>query len=114
LKSDDTSKRTFVRAPFFGSAAQGKELPPPEFMTDYLEFFRAYKSCFVHWLRDESAGKGEGGEAKFAQLLRQVAEAGSAASFEELVAEVYAVPLASADFSKDNLELRFLAWLAGQ
>jgi len=114
LRSDDTSKRTFVRAPFFGSAAQGKELPPPEFMTDYLEFFRAYKSCFVHWLRDESAGKGEGGEAKFAQLLRQVAEAGSAASFEELVAEVYAVPLASADLSKDNLELRFLAWLAGQ
>lgn len=114
LKSDDTSKRTFVRAPFFGSAAQGKELPPPEFLTDYLEFFRAYKSCFLHWLKDESTGKDAGSKGKFAQLLKQVAEAGSAAGFEELVAEVYAVPLAAADLSKDNLELRFLAWLAAQ
>lgn len=114
LKSDDTSKRTFVRAPFFGSPAQGKELPPPEFLTDYLEFFRAYKSCFLHWLREESGGKDADSRGKFARLLQQVAEAGSAAGFEEVVAEVYAVPLASADLSKDNLELRFLAWLAGQ
>lgn len=114
LRSDDTSKRTFVRAPFFGSAAQGKELPPPEFLTDYLEFFRAYKSCFLHWLRDESAPKPEASRGQFAALLKQAAEAGSAASFEELVAEVYGIPLSSADLAKDNLEQRFLVWLAAQ
>jgi hypothetical protein len=43
-----------------------------------------------------------------------VAEAGSAASFEELVSEVYRQPLSSADLSKESLESRFLAWLAGK
>lgn len=114
LRSDDSSKKTFVRAPFFGSAAQGKELPPPEFLTDYLEFFRAYKSCFLHWLREKSTPKPDASRAKFAELLRQVAEAGSAAGFEELVSEVYAIPLSAADLSKDSLEQRFLAWLATQ
>ena len=103
-----------MRAPFFGSAAQGKELPPPEFLTDYLEFFRAYKSCFLHWLREKSTPKPDASRAKFAELLRQVAEAGSAAGFEELVSEVYAIPLSAADLSKDSLEQRFLAWLATQ
>jgi hypothetical protein len=114
LKSDDTSKRAVVRAPFFGVAAQGKELPPPEFLTDYLEFFRAYKTCFLHWLREESGAKPGESPTQFAQLLRQVAEAGSAASFEELVSEVYRQPLSSADLSKESLESRFLAWLAGK
>ncbi len=114
LKSDDTSKRTYVRAPFFGSAAQGKELPPPEFLTDYLEFFRAYKSCFLHWLREESAAKPEECRGKFAELLRQVAEAGSAAGFEEVVGEVYGRPLSSVDLAQETLEMRFLGWLAGQ
>ncbi len=114
LRSDDTSKRTFVRAPFFGSAAQGKELPTPEFLTDYLEFFRAYKSCFLHWLRMESAAKPEASKAQLAALLRQVAEAGTAAGFEELVLEVYKLPLSASDLTKDSLEQRFLVWLAGQ
>ncbi len=114
LRSDDTSKRTFVRAPFFGSAAQGKELPTPEFLTDYLEFFRAYKSCFLHWLRMESAAKPEASKAQLAALLREVAEAGSAVGFEELVLEVYKLPLSASDLTKDSLEQRFLVWLAEQ
>ncbi|MBM3988775.1 MAG: hypothetical protein FJ294_12555 [Planctomycetes bacterium] len=114
LRSDDTSKRTFVRAPFLGSVAQGKELPAREFLTDYLEFFRAYKSCFLHWLREQSAPQPAESRAKFAQLLRQVAEAGSAVGFEELVSEVYSVPLSGVDLTQDGLERRFLAWLAAQ
>lgn len=114
LKSENTAKKTFVRAPFFGSVAQGKELPPPEFLTDYLEFFRAYKTLFLHWLREESAAKPAEAQALFAKLLQQTAEAGSAASFEELVQEVYKVPLSSGDVAVDSLELRFLNWLASQ
>ncbi|NUP96395.1 MAG: hypothetical protein HUU28_09550 [Planctomycetaceae bacterium] len=114
LKSDDTSKRTYVRAPFFGSAAQGKELPAPEFMTDYLEFFRAYKSAFLHWLREFGAAKPVEAHALFAQLLKGIAEAGSAATFEEVVKESYKVPLSTADLGQDSLEARFLAWLGSK
>jgi hypothetical protein len=114
LKSDDTSKRFYVRAPFFGSAAQGKELPAPEFLTDYLEFFRAYKSAFLHWLREFGAAKPAEAHAIFASLMKNIAEAGSAASFEEVVKETYKVSLSSADLNEDSLEARFLLWLGSK
>jgi hypothetical protein len=114
LHGDDTSGRFYVRAPFLGSAAQGKELPAAEFLSDYLEFFRAYKTGFVHWLREKSSAKPGEAKALFAKLLREVAVAGGGASFEEVVAEVYKVPYSAVDFGKDTLERRFLAWLDTQ
>lgn len=113
LTSDDTSKRVAMKAPFFGAAAVGKELPPPEFMTDYQEFFRAYKTAFAHWLRDKSGKSLEESRKRFGELLRKVAEVGSAATFEELVAEVYGAPLSSKDPGAVSLERSFLEWLGG-
>lgn len=114
LQSDDTTKKTFVRAPFLGTPAQGKELPPQNFLSDYLEFFRAYKAGFVHFVREAALPKKGESTAKFALLLRNVSEAGGAASFEELVLEVYSVPYSSTDLSKDCLEQRFLAFLGSK
>lgn len=114
LQSDDTSKKTPVRAPFLGSAAQGKELPALIFIGDYLEFFRSYKICFVHWLREESQPKKAEAHRQFAELLRRVAEAGGAATFEELVAEVYGTPYSATDLTSGCLEQRFLAWLSSK
>jgi hypothetical protein len=111
LLNDTGNKRFPVRAPFFGSAAQGKELPPTEFMSDYLEFFRAYKTCFVHWLREESEAKAADAHVKFAKLLQKVAEAGGAAAFQDLVAEAYGEPYSDLDLAKSSLEMRFLHWL---
>jgi hypothetical protein len=112
LRSDDTSKRFFVRAPFFGTAAQGKELPPPEFLVDYQEFFRAYKTSFIHWMRETGAPKPAESHDKFAELLRKVAEVAGAATFEELVKEVYGEALSASDSSAPSLEWSYLAWLA--
>jgi hypothetical protein len=82
-------------------------------MTDYLEFFRAYKTGFVHWLREKSQGKPAEGRAKVADLLKKAAEAGGAVSFEELIVEVYAMPYSDGDLAKPSLEMSFLRWLAG-
>jgi hypothetical protein len=112
IRSDDTSKRHYVRAPFFGTAAQGKEAPPPEFMVDYQEFFRAYKTLFIHWMRENGAVKASESHDKFAELMRKTAEASGAAPFEDLVKEVYDQALSSADGASPSLEWRFVAWLA--
>lgn len=113
LHADDPSRRMPVAAPFLGSGTRGKALPPAEFLTDYLEFFRAYKTAFAHWLREESRPKAQESRAKLAELLAKSAEAGGAATFEELVVEVYGVPYSDADLTKESLEASFLRWLAG-
>jgi hypothetical protein len=95
-----------------GAAAKGKETPPNDFMADYMEFFRAYKTGFVHWMRESAAG--EGSRAKFAKLLRTANEAGSAATFDELVQETYGVPLSGPAAEPQSLEWRFLAALAAK
>ncbi len=115
LSATDNVKKLFVRAPFFGQPATVKAVPAPEFLPDYLEFFRAYKSCFVHWLFEEGAGKsGKPSHAKLAELLRNVAAAPGGTPFEELLAQCYSQPWSAADPKPENLEWSFLAWLARQ
>ena len=115
VTADDKVKKLFQRAPFFGAAAMTKAVPAREFLSDYLEFFRAYKSCFVHWLFEEGAGKpGKPSHAKLALLLRSVASAADGAKFEELIAQCYGQPWSAADAKPDNLEWSFLAWLGRQ
>jgi hypothetical protein len=114
LTADNTATRVAVRMPFLGAAAQGKALPPPEFMTDYQEFFRAYKTAFANWMRNKALKTPAESRAKFAELLNKVVEVGSAATFEELVQETYGKPLSSADLAAPNLEREFLEWLATQ
>jgi hypothetical protein len=103
-----------VRAPFLGVVSRGKEQPPEEFASDYLEFFRAYKTAFLHWLAEEGAGKAKESRAAFRALAAKVAGAGGKGAFEDLAAEVYGVPLSSEDGAEESLEWRFLAWLAKQ
>lgn len=110
MGSDDVA-RGYVRAPFLGSAAAGAPLPDEAFLPDYLEFFRAYKTGFAHWLRTEAGGKKRSAEL-FSALLSRLADPEGPAGFEAAVLEVYGVPLSAADDSTDSLEWRFLAWLA--
>ena len=97
-----------VRAPFLGAAARGREQPPAAFMSDYLEFFRAYKSAFVHWLRSAAAGDEEESAAAFRELAQRVA---AGKGFEAALEEVYGAPLSAPDPKADALEGRFLEWL---
>lgn len=116
LTSDDTSKHAIVAAPFLGAAAVDKPPPAEEFLQDYAEFYRAYKACFVHWLRTEGAPKGgkKGAEESFARLFRTMLAPAEGTDFESAVQAVYGQPLSSAEPGTPSLESRFLAWLAKQ
>ena len=112
LIAEDTASKQDVRAPFLGAPAAGKELPPEAYMQDYLEFFRAYKTGFVDWLRTRGAGsKKESGQA-LSRLARAIAEQKGAGDFEAIVVEVYGMPLSAADGDVDSLEWAYLKWLA--
>lgn len=109
--------RHVVTAPFLSSAAYERPYPPPEFLNDYREFFRAYKSGFLHWLRTEGVAEDpDASAAKFRELLVAMGRHGGSKTFEEVAREVYGVPLSSSEPAPEpepeSLEWRYLAWLA--
>jgi len=63
-------------------------------------------------MHETGAPKPAESQAKFAELMRKVAEVAGAATFEELVKEVYGVPLSASDNSAPSLEWSYLNWLA--
>lgn len=105
-----------VRAPFL---VEPKDLDPvPNSHKDeYLEFRRAYRSAFAHWLmeRMKSPGRSNAPEILMGRLLQSAAskEVGGR-SFEERVEEIYGQPFTNKDGSGESLEWRFLGWLAGK
>jgi hypothetical protein len=124
ITHDDGTQRMKVRAPFLGQAARTKALPPEGFLGDYREFFRAYKTCFAYWMYEQAAGpKKPDSHAKFLQLLERVAggvsdDGGDSGApgevFEAHLAAVYGQPWSAENQDPDNLEWRFLSWLAKQ
>ena len=110
LKQEDNSGKHLVHAPFFGPHADEQEYPPAEYLVDYSEFFRAYKTGFFHWLEkhgvdDKSPSK------KWNELVRGLATVSETFSFDALVEKVYGLPISAKDGSSDSLEWRFLRWL---
>ena len=116
LHDSSGNKKFVVTAPFFGSKAMDKEILPQPFLDDYLEFHRAYRSCFVHWLQTNGTGKGKAQSIeRLGELLRRSAASTLAtspgSSLEGLCRDVYGVPLSESDPTADTLERRFLRWL---
>lgn len=113
LVAPDESAKYVVSAPFFGPASKEKPYPPTAVILDYREFFRAYKCAFTHWLQTESDPKdAKGCETRFRTLLRKMHERDPSDPFENLVQEIYGVPLSAKNGEGDTLEWRFLKWLA--
>ncbi len=101
---------TLVSAPFLGEEAEQKPLPQPEFIDEYEEFFRAYRTGFLHWLRTEGHPDGaRASPAAFARFLERLRQRGENDTLSSMVQEVYGLPLSSADGTTDSLEWRFLA-----
>ena len=101
-----------MTAPFLGQLAESQTLPPDDFLDDYEEFFRAYRSGFLQWLRTSALpGKNES-EAKFAALIAAHSGRAQRQLIDEAVQEVYGVPISTMDPADDSLEWRYLAWLA--
>jgi hypothetical protein len=112
LYSLETHRSFAITAPFLGEFAEKKALPPDEFLDDYEDFFRAYRSCFVHWLEERGAGDLEASKKKFSDLIRALRERAPSKPFHEVVAQVYGIPLSASSGEKDSLEWRFLTYLA--
>jgi len=109
---ENAGQKYLVTAPFLGVLATQQQYPPPEFLNDYREFFRSYQTCFLHWLAEQ--GSQESPE-KSAELIRELVQrmgTDETLVIDNVVEEVYGVPLSSKDPSTDSLEWRFLAWLA--
>lgn len=103
---------TVVEAPFLGLVTRNKALPADKFLGDYLEFFRAYKVGFLHWLRTASDKDKKALDKRFADLLCGIQTMAGPDDFDALAEKIYGVPLSSEDHEADTLENRFLAWLA--
>jgi hypothetical protein len=106
----DTGKYV-VSAPFFGEHAAKQIYPPFEFLTDYSEFYRAYKACFYNWLRTQGTKKGEAAE-QWARVLHALPEVDfESRPIETVLEEIYGVPTSAANGDADSLEWRFLAYV---
>ena len=114
ITSNDTSERHLVRAPFLGEHAGMHGAPPAQAMTDYREFFRAYKSAFAHWLQTAAGGSKKKSAGKLAELLAAAGGLDEEAAPEQAFQEVYGIPLSAASGETESLEWEFLAWLEKQ
>ena len=108
LRDDNQSKTFVLMAPVLASSSGP---PPAEFEGDYAEFLRAYRSAFLHWLREESAGKKS--REKFGELMSVMAD--GQVDLAEQFSTTYGMPLSAAGEELENsLEGQFVAWLAKQ
>lgn len=114
IQDDSQSKRMILTAPLLGTPAAAQPPLPEAFHADGAEFFRAYRTCFLHWLETEGGGAKKKSVEAYGALLGELAALDSAANLEVAIEKVYGRPLSSATPSKDDLEGRFLAWLAKQ
>jgi hypothetical protein len=113
IRGDDNKGSFVVEAPFLGVAAKATKPPPKEFMGDYLEFFRAYKVAFMHWLANESMSQPEEARKRFARIMQAAARSGSADQFEAICAkELGKKSFSSAEVGEDTVEGTFLRWVA--
>ena len=109
LTAMETGGEAVVSAPFLGLLAEGKTLPDNEFLDDYEDFFRAYRSCFFHWLRTKAADKES--EALFGKLITAHAMREIGQPLDEIIQTIYGAPLSGTDAKDGNLEFRFLSWI---
>ena len=113
LMDDREIKRMVLKAPFLGAPALDAPVIPDDFWGDSLEFFRSYRTAFIHWLRTKGQRSKSKSEAAFGVYLTRLAQAESGAeSLEDTFEEVYGKPLSAAEPSKGDLEGQFLDWLS--
>jgi len=102
-----------MSAPFLGMEAEDKKVPEDKYIDEYEEFFRAYRTCFSHWLRTEGHpdGKAKSPEA-FAKLLQRAKNRSKSDTLSSMVLEIYGLPLSAQNGETDSLEWRFLEFVA--
>jgi len=115
LMDDAMIKQVVIDGPFLGAAAAEAKDPPAAFYGDHLEFLRAYRCCFMWWLKTKSDSSAKKSAAAFADFLRGLARGEDAAGVQKVIEEAFGGrALSSADLERDELEGAFLRWLAKQ
>jgi hypothetical protein len=120
LAGEDGQATYVVTAPFLSALAADQPYPPPEYLNDYREFFKAYQAGFWYWMRTLGVeGDAAQSARRFEELVKGLANAGvdgGAVSepIEDTVQRLYGVPMSGVDGSVDSLEWRFLDWLSKQ
>lgn len=110
IENDGKNRRIAVSGPFLGAAAAEAEVMIDEFVGDHKEFLRAYRTCFLYWLKEESQGKAKESRLTFATWLRSLA-AGESDELEASMKEAFGAPLSAKELSRDVLEGAYLTWL---
>ncbi len=110
---NDLSQRMYIKSPFLGPHAWDDSSLDESYRGDYIEFLRAYRCGFLSWLRLAADGKEKDSRETFAKLLDVMAKE-AAIDFPSALQKVYGVAMSTPDHAEDDLEGRFLAWLAKQ
>jgi hypothetical protein len=112
IRSDSGGDKWAAVAPFLGADAKA---PAADFVGDYAEFFRAYKSAFIFWLQTKSQATEKASREKFAALLQKLADPKLTTDFESAFKDVYGgATLTGPGADKETLEGKFLVWLTRQ
>jgi hypothetical protein len=112
LISADEAVKQVISAPFFGPDSRTKPYPPGPVILDYREFFRAYKCAFFNWLQTQGQdGKAPESAAHFRELLKRAYTRDETKSLEDLIKEIYGVPMSGKNGKTPSLEWKFLDWL---
>ena len=111
LHSFENGEDTYISAPFLGALGESKKLPANEFIDDYEDFFRAYRSGFFHWLVTHYEKDPALSMELYSKLIKTQAAREEAVSFESVIEQVYDLPISAADDTTDSLEWRYLAWI---
>lgn len=108
---DDEVEEFLLTAPVLHFSAE-KTIHPPgeEFKGDLIEFLRAYRISFVHWLRNIAEGSEAKSNRAFAQFLSILASKDG--TLDLALEQVYEKPLSDEEVSKSCLEGEFLRFLA--
>jgi hypothetical protein len=112
LHDQSDQHKHLVTAPFIGRAALDRAEVPAAFMDDYLEFHRAYRAAFVHWLQGNGMKTKPASAETFALLVKRLIEGKQGADFDSVCKALYGVDVSAKDAGVDTLERRFLSWVA--
>ena len=107
LEKEDGTGEHLIRAPFFGPHADEQAYPPVDYLVDYAEFYRAYKTAFLHWLA-EAGPDPKAADANWRRVVRGLATIDAERDFEALLEQVYGLPVSGRDGSTESLEWAFL------
>ena len=116
LQGLERVEKMTVKGPFLGASANPESLSVPEvYWGDQLEFLRAYRCAFMHFLRTEAFRDEDDAANAFAKMMGSLAKMDSAEGLEKVMAEAYEAPaLSTAELADDELERRFLDWIRKQ